>query len=114
MTPAPTIPDLLTLDQVAAKIQIAKSTAELWVYQGDLASFKKGAVRRVSPEALARFIILNTLKPRRPDWLTAPIESEFRRQVRAGMATSAELDALRCQVAELERALATMATLKAA
>jgi excisionase family DNA binding protein len=76
----PTVPEInmLTLDQVAEEIGVAKSTVEEWVYNKDLASFKKGGVRRVNREDLVRFVALNTLKPRRPDWLTAKIESDFR------------------------------------
>lgn len=71
----------LTLDQVAGRIDVAKSTVEEWVSTKQIESFKKGKVRRVSEEALTKFVLLNTVKPRRPDWLTAEIQTEFERRL---------------------------------
>jgi excisionase family DNA binding protein len=75
-------PELLTLEQTAAALGVAKSTVEEWVSQKRLASFKVGRVRRVAREDLARFIGLHTVKARRPDWCTADVETELRRMVR--------------------------------
>jgi excisionase family DNA binding protein len=73
---------LLTLDEVAERLHVAKSTVEEWVYAKDLGSFKKGGSRRVSEEDLTKFVLANTLNPRRPAWLTAEVESKFLEQLR--------------------------------
>jgi len=74
---ATTKPDPLTIDELAAELRVAKSTAEKLVADLEIASFKIGKVRRIRREDLARFVLLHTLKPRRPDWLTAKVELEF-------------------------------------
>lgn len=74
--------ELLSLDGVAAELNVSKSTVEKWVHDKDLASFKKGKNRLVSRESLTRFVLLNTVNPRRPDWLSAEVESRFVRQLR--------------------------------
>lgn len=73
---------MLSLDAVAEVLGVSKTSVEEWVRTKAIASFKKGRVRRIAREDLARFVALNTVKPRRPDWLTASVESEFRRQLR--------------------------------
>jgi excisionase family DNA binding protein len=71
--------DLMTIQEVADWLKVAKSTVEIWVYGKDLASFRKGKVRKIERHDVIRFVALNTIKPRRPDWLTAPLENEFRK-----------------------------------
>lgn len=73
---------LLTLDEAAERLGVSRRTVEEWVEQKALASFKKGGCRRVSEEALIKFVLLHTLNPQRPDWLTARVESEFVQKVR--------------------------------
>jgi excisionase family DNA binding protein len=75
-------PILLTLDQVAAQLGVSKSSVEEWVRTKSLASFKVGRLRKVSCEELARFILANTVRSRRPDWMTDEIESEFLKRLR--------------------------------
>ncbi len=73
---------LLTLAEVAGEVHVAKSTVGEWVYQEEcLASFRKGSIRRVSLENLTRFVILNTLNPRRPEWMTAAVQTEFEKRL---------------------------------
>lgn len=72
----------LTLDEVAAELGVGKTSVEEWVKTRELSSFRKGRIRRVMREDLARFVLLNTVKARRPDWLTAPVETEFRKMLR--------------------------------
>lgn len=74
--------ELLSIDEAASSLNVSKSTVEKWVRDKDLASFKKGKNRLVSREDLTRFVLLNTVKPKRPDWLTAPVESDFRNMLR--------------------------------
>lgn len=74
--------EMLTLDEVAEELNVAKSSVEEWVYDRSLESFTKGRLRRVSRESLTKFVLLNTMKPKRPDWLTAEIESRFTQQLR--------------------------------
>jgi excisionase family DNA binding protein len=74
---------MLTLDEVAERLGVARRTIEEWAYNKDLASFKKGGCRRVSEEALTKFVLLHSLNPKRPDWLTAAVESDFRNALRA-------------------------------
>lgn len=72
----------LTLDEVAVRLGISKATIERWVANRDLDSFKKGGCRLVSEESLAKFVLLNTVKAKRPDWLTAAVETDFRNLLR--------------------------------
>lgn len=85
---------MLTLEQVAMRLGVAKVTVERWVHDRDLESFLKGGVRRVSEESLTKFVLLNSVKARRPDWLTAAVESEFkgllRQIVQAEITTEAQ------------------------
>lgn len=74
--------DLLTLEAVAMRLGVSKGSVENWVSAKDLASFKKGGMRRVSEEELTKFVLLNTVKPKRPDWLTAAVEADFRNMLR--------------------------------
>jgi excisionase family DNA binding protein len=76
MTPHATT-ELLSIDAAAGELGVSKTTVEKWVRDKDLASFKKGKCRLISRADLTKFVILNTVRPRRPDWLTAPVESEF-------------------------------------
>jgi hypothetical protein len=75
---------LLKLSAVAVELSVAERTVQDWVYGEHpvLGSFTKGSVRRVSLEDLTKFILLNTLNPRRPEWLTAPVESNFQEKLR--------------------------------
>lgn len=73
---------LLTLDDVAERLKVGKSSVEEWVANLDLASFKKGGRRRVSEQALTEFVLLNTLKPKRPVWLTRELEEQFWNKIR--------------------------------
>jgi excisionase family DNA binding protein len=75
--------ELLTLDAVAAELSVSKTSVEAWVRDKHLASFKKGRCLRVSREDLTKFVLANTRNPKRPDWLTAPVESDFRNLMRA-------------------------------
>lgn len=72
----------LTLDQVAARLGVSRATIERWVHDRGLESFKKGGVRLVSEESLTRFVLLNTVKAKRPDWCTAAVETDFRNLLR--------------------------------
>lgn len=75
--------DLMTLQEVADELGVSKSSVDEWVYvEQTLPSFKKGKVRRVDRVDLVRFVMVHKLKPRRPEWLTAPLVSEFERQLR--------------------------------
>jgi excisionase family DNA binding protein len=73
---------MLTLDEVAERMHVAKCTVEEWVYSKKLASFKIGGNRRVSEEALTEFVLKHTLAPRRPEWLTTQVESQFVEKLR--------------------------------
>lgn len=75
---------LLKLPVVASQLSVGLRTVEEWVggERPVLGSFLKGSVRRVSEEDLIKFVLLNTLNPRRPDWVTAPIESHFQEKLR--------------------------------
>jgi excisionase family DNA binding protein len=75
-------PQLLTIDQTAARLGVSKSTVEKWLRSKALASFKMGRLVRIDSEELARFIAVNTVKPRRPEWLTVQVEDQFWRRVR--------------------------------
>lgn len=70
---------LFSLDEVAAEIGVHRTTVEDWVTDGDrpLGSFKKGKTRRVSLADLTAFVLGNTLKPKRPAWLTPEVERQF-------------------------------------
>ena len=75
--------DLMSLHEVADEIGVSKSSVEEWVYaEQSLASFKKGKVRKVARADLVQFVLLNTVKPRRPDWLNPKLELEFRNLLR--------------------------------
>jgi excisionase family DNA binding protein len=73
---------LLTLDEVAERLGVSRRTVEEWIENKFLASFKKGGCRRVSEEALTKFVLLHTLNPQRPDWLTVKVESDFTQKLR--------------------------------
>jgi excisionase family DNA binding protein len=79
---------MLTLDGVAGRLGVSRRTVEEWVYNKDLAAFKKGGrgkkggCPRVSEESLAKFVLLHTLNPKRPEWLTAQVESQFVEKLR--------------------------------
>lgn len=85
---------LLTLDEAAGRLGVSRRSVEEWITNKSLASFKKGGCRRVSEEALTRFVLLHTLNPQRPDWLTCQVESEFtaklRELIRQEFATEAQ------------------------
>lgn len=83
MISAPAIPELLTIDEVVTALNVSRTSVEEWIYAREIASFKKGRVRKVAREDLVRFVMLNTVKARRPDWLTAQLETEFRQQLAA-------------------------------
>lgn len=98
---------LLKLPEAAAELRVGESTMGEWVFgtrtrDPVLASFTKDKVRRVSLEDLTRFVLLNTVNPKRPDWLTAAVESEFRRQLREMI--QAEFNAEAQRRGEMERA----------
>jgi excisionase family DNA binding protein len=96
MISPPSIPELMTIDEVKDALKVSKTSVEGWIYAREIASFKKGRHRKVAREDLVRFVMLNTIKARRPDWLTAQLETEFRKmladivaaQVRAAMTNS--------------------------
>lgn len=71
--------DLMTIQAVADWLAVAKSTVETWIYNRDLPSFRKGGLRKINRADVVRFVMLNTIRPRRPDWLTAQAESEFKK-----------------------------------
>jgi hypothetical protein len=75
---------LLKLTDVAAELRVSEATLDKWVFGKHpvLASFKKDATRRVSVEELTRFVLLHTVRPHRPEWLTTAVESEFRNLLR--------------------------------
>jgi len=73
---------MLTVDEVAAQLGVSKSSVEEWVRTKSLASFKVGRLRKVSREELARWVLANTVRSRRPEWATAEIESEFLKLLR--------------------------------
>ena len=79
---APPNSQLLTLDEVAAALGVSRTTVEDWVRSRSLGSFKKGKLRKVDRAELARFILANSVRSKRPDWCTEEIEGEFRRVVR--------------------------------
>jgi excisionase family DNA binding protein len=72
---------MLTVDDVARRLKVGQSSVEEWIKNLDLGSFKKGSRRRVSEQCLTEFVLVNTLKPRRPDWLTREIEEQFWRKI---------------------------------
>lgn len=74
--------ELLPLVHVAAELGVSLTTVQQWVKDRDLDAFRKGSNVGISREALTRFVLLNTVRAKRPDWLTAEVESEFRRQQR--------------------------------
>jgi len=78
---------LLTLEEAAERLGVKLRTVQEWVYGGEdsepvLDSFTKVKGRRISEEALARFVLANTLRARRPKWLTEKVESEFMQKMR--------------------------------
>lgn len=74
---------MLSLEEVADELGVSLSTVKEWVKKKLLASFKKGKTRRVSEQALIEFVVTNTVRPKRPDWLTASVESDFWARVAA-------------------------------
>lgn len=96
---------LLKLADVAAELSVGERTVQNWIYEKNapLGSFVKGSVRRVSLQDLTKFVLLNTLNPHRPDWLTAAIESDFRRMLREEM-QAMWLEQQRRQGDQIERA----------
>jgi hypothetical protein len=68
---------MLTLDEVAARLKVALRSVQQFVYDKDLGSFHKGERRRVSELQLVEFVLINTVNPKRPHWLTPRLESEF-------------------------------------
>jgi len=83
-------PWLLTIEEAARLCGVAKSTMEVWVADQTVASFLKGRARRISREELARFVLLNTLKPKKPEWLTEEMVPNFRRLIGEIVATEVE------------------------
>jgi excisionase family DNA binding protein len=81
MTENPTT-KMLTLDEVVARLQVAKGSVESWVADGLLPSFKIGARRRVSEQALTEFVLKYTVKAKNPDWLTRELEEQFWNRIR--------------------------------
>lgn len=75
---------LLKLPEAATELSVGESTLDNWVYGKDpiLASFMKDKIRRVSLQDLTRFVLLHTVRPNRPTWLTAAVESDFRKLLR--------------------------------
>lgn len=73
---------MLTLEEVAEEISVSLSSVECWVRTKALASFKKGRTRRVARAALDEFILQNTVRPRRPDWLTPALSDQLRERLR--------------------------------
>lgn len=74
--PAPEL-NLLTLDDVAGLVKVSKWSVEQWVAAQALDSFRKGQIRRVTMQALVTFVVQNTLRARKPKWLTPEIEDQF-------------------------------------
>jgi len=99
---------MLTLDDVAARLKVGKSSVEEWVASGELGSFKKGGRRRVSEQSLNEFVLAHTFKPRRPDWLTRELEEQFwnkiREVARQEFASEAQRPRDRLAPAQLEKA----------
>lgn len=87
--------EMLTLEDVATRLKVALRSVQQWVYDKDLGSFHKGERRRVSEAQLTEFVLLNTVNPRRPKWLTPEIENEFVRKMR---------EFVRCEVLSLQKA----------
>lgn len=53
----------LTVDQVAAKLQVRSTTIREWIRKGQLPAVKLGRIYRIEPEQLERFIkSKNTVK----------------------------------------------------
>lgn len=74
---------MYTLQEVADELGVGFTTVKDWVYGTEdadpaLDSFNKVKGRRVSLEDLTRFVLANTVRARRPKWLTPEVESKFR------------------------------------
>jgi|GEM_PF-6845573 len=90
MTPTATT-KMLTIEEVAERLHICKRQVEQLIADKLLQSCIIGKRRRVSEEALARFVLEHTVKPRRPDWLTPNVEGELVQKLREiVLAVSAE------------------------
>lgn len=75
-------PWLLDVTEAARLVGVAQSTMEAWVADKTVGSFKKGRSRRIAREELVRFVLVNTLRPKRPEWLTTAVESDFQKVLR--------------------------------
>ena len=97
--------DLLDLDAAAAALGVSKSTMEGWVRSKAISSFKHGRVRRVAREELARFVLANTIRCRRPDWLCGAVQGEFEKKI--AEIAAREFGRVLARLETLERFLAT-------
>lgn len=73
--------NMLTVDEVAGELGVSKTKVEGWVRRKEIASFLKDRVRRILREDLVRFVMLHMIHPKRAEWLTAEIETKFRREL---------------------------------
>jgi hypothetical protein len=78
------LPELLTLEEAAAFARVGGTMMAGWIKgnKPEVASFCKGRNRTVHRDSLVEFIWLNSLRPRKPDWMTPQVESDAQRLMR--------------------------------
>ncbi len=64
MDPSPINSQLLKPEKVAWVLDVGHSTVEEWTRRREIASFKKGKVRRYSSQDVLEFILRHTVKAR--------------------------------------------------
>jgi len=64
MDPSPINSQLLKPEKVAWVLDVGHSTLEEWTRRREIASFKKGKVRRYAPADVYEFILRHTVKAR--------------------------------------------------
>jgi excisionase family DNA binding protein len=71
---------------VADELGVHKCTVEEWVKDPQIGLFKMGEkIRKISQANLTEFVLGHTVNPKRPKWLTAPIECEHEKKMREWM-----------------------------
>jgi excisionase family DNA binding protein len=67
---ATTKPNWMTPDEVAEDLQVCRRTADRLIKRGTVPSIKIGDQTRVPREGYEKALLLQTLNPKRPDWMT--------------------------------------------